>query len=98
MDGLGDEGARPGVRAAKLEATFDGPYAHKGLRGPDEWVLEVARAACAAAGADMTLMVDVQYAFDGVERALRVAEAWRSSTSTSSRRRSGSTTSPGMRS
>ena len=29
----------------------------------------------AAAGPDMTLMVDVQYAFDSVERALRVAEA-----------------------
>jgi len=28
-----------GFRAAKLEATFDGPYAHKGLHGPDDWVL-----------------------------------------------------------
>jgi L-alanine-DL-glutamate epimerase-like enolase superfamily enzyme len=63
-----------GFQAAKLEATFDGPYAHKGLRGPDEWILNVARAAREAAGADMTLMVDVQYAFDSVERALRVAE------------------------
>ena len=63
-----------GFQAAKLEATFTGPYAHKGLDGPDEWVIEVARAVRSAAGPEMTLMVDVQYAFDSVERALRVAE------------------------
>ena len=64
-----------GFTAAKLEATFDGPYAHKGLHGPDEWIVEVVRAVREAAGPEMTLMVDVQYAFDGVERALRAAEA-----------------------
>ena len=57
-----------GFTAAKLEATFDGPYAHKGLRGPDSWIVDVVRAARAAAGPDMTLMVDVQYAFDDVKR------------------------------
>ena len=64
-----------GFTAAKLEATFDGPYAHKGLSGPDEWVVEVVRAVREAAGPEMTLMVDVQYAFDSVERALAAAEA-----------------------
>jgi L-alanine-DL-glutamate epimerase-like enolase superfamily enzyme len=64
-----------GFTAAKLEATFDGPYAHKGLSGPDEWVVEVVRAVRDAAGPEMTLMVDVQYAFDSVERALAAAEA-----------------------
>jgi len=64
-----------GFTAAKLEATFSGPYAHKGLAGPDEWIHEVVRAVRRAAGRDMTLMVDVQYAFDSVERALRNAEA-----------------------
>jgi L-alanine-DL-glutamate epimerase-like enolase superfamily enzyme len=64
-----------GFTAAKLEATFDGPYAHAGLSGPDEWVVEVVRSVRAAAGPEMTLMVDVQYAFDDVARALRVAEA-----------------------
>jgi L-alanine-DL-glutamate epimerase-like enolase superfamily enzyme len=64
-----------GFTAAKLEATFDGPYAHKGLNGPDEWVVEVVRAVREAAGPEMTLMVDVQYAFDSVERALAAAEA-----------------------
>jgi L-alanine-DL-glutamate epimerase-like enolase superfamily enzyme len=64
-----------GFTAAKLEATFDGPYAHAGLSGPDEWVVEVVRSVRAAAGPEMTLMVDVQYAFDDVARALAVAEA-----------------------
>ncbi len=64
-----------GFTAAKLEATFSGPYAHKGLQGPDEWVEEVVRAVRQAAGPEMTLMVDVQYAFDSVDRALRTAEA-----------------------
>jgi L-alanine-DL-glutamate epimerase-like enolase superfamily enzyme len=64
-----------GFTAAKLEATFSGPYAHKGLEGPDEWIEEVVREVRTAAGPDMTLMVDVQYAFDSVERALRTAEA-----------------------
>jgi L-alanine-DL-glutamate epimerase-like enolase superfamily enzyme len=64
-----------GFTAAKLEATFSGPYAHKGLQGPDEWIEEVVRAVREAAGSEMTLMVDVQYAFDSVERALRTAEA-----------------------
>src|SRR6202011_4238396 len=64
-----------GFTAAKLEATFSGPYAHKGLHGPDEWIEEVASAVRGAAGSEMTLMVDVQYAFDSVERALRTAEA-----------------------
>lgn len=64
-----------GFRAAKCEATFSGPYVHKGLHGPDERVLEVAAAVRDAVGSDMALMVDVQYAFDSVERALRCADA-----------------------
>src|SRR5205085_329648 len=64
-----------GFTAAKLEATFSGPYAHKGLQGPDEWVDEVVRAVRETSGPEMTLMVDVQYAFDSVKRALRTAEA-----------------------
>ena len=63
-----------GFQAAKLEATFDVQMRSKGLHGSDDWVVEVARAAREAAGPEMTLMVDVQYAFDSVERALRVAE------------------------
>jgi L-alanine-DL-glutamate epimerase-like enolase superfamily enzyme len=65
-----------GFRACKLEATFSGPYVHKGLAGPDERITEVVAAVREAVGADMTIMVDVQYAFDSVERALRVIESW----------------------
>ena len=64
-----------GFTAAKLEATFEGPYAHVGLHGPIEWVVDTVRAVREAAGPEMVLMVDVQYAFDDVERALAACEA-----------------------
>src|SRR3954452_2280738 len=64
-----------GFRACKLEATFSGPYVHKGLVGPDERILEVVGAVRDAVGSEMTIMVDVQYALDSVVRALRIAEA-----------------------
>jgi L-alanine-DL-glutamate epimerase-like enolase superfamily enzyme len=64
-----------GFRAAKCEATFSGPYAHTGLHEPDERVVEVVAAVREAVGPEMALMVDVQYAFDSVERALRCADA-----------------------
>src|ERR1700738_2037249 len=47
-----------GFTAAKLEATFSGPYVHKGLEGPDEWIVDVVAAVRRAAGPQMTLMVD----------------------------------------
>ena len=64
-----------GFRAVKCEATFSGPYAHQGLHEPDERIVEVVAAVRAAVGAEMDLMVDVQYAFDSVERAVRCAHA-----------------------
>jgi L-alanine-DL-glutamate epimerase-like enolase superfamily enzyme len=65
-----------GFRAVKLEATFGGPYVHKGLAGPDERVVEVVRAVRDAVGPALTILVDVQYAFvHDVERAVRMAEA-----------------------
>jgi L-alanine-DL-glutamate epimerase-like enolase superfamily enzyme len=67
---------RLGFRAAKLETTFSGPYAHAGLHEPDERMTEVIAAVREAVGPDFTLMVDVQYAFDSVERAARVLESW----------------------
>jgi L-alanine-DL-glutamate epimerase-like enolase superfamily enzyme len=63
-----------GFKACKLEATFSGPYVHKGLFGPDERIAEVVAAVRAAVGPQMTIMVDVQYAFDSVERALVAIE------------------------
>lgn len=64
-----------GFRAVKVETGFSGPYVHRGLEGPDERVPEVAAAVREVIGPDITLLVDVQYAYDSVERALRVAEA-----------------------
>jgi L-alanine-DL-glutamate epimerase-like enolase superfamily enzyme len=62
-----------GFRAAKLELTFDGPYAHRGMHEPDERVVEVAEAVRRRVGPEMTLMVDVQYAWTDAERAIRTA-------------------------
>jgi L-alanine-DL-glutamate epimerase-like enolase superfamily enzyme len=64
-----------GFTAVKCEATFSGPYVHKGLAGPDEWVTEVVHAVREAVGPDVEILVDVQYAFDSIDRALRCAEA-----------------------
>ncbi|TML71853.1 MAG: mandelate racemase/muconate lactonizing enzyme family protein [Actinobacteria bacterium] len=65
-----------GFQACKLEATFSGPYVHKRLIGPDERIAEVIGAVRAAVGREMTIMVDVQYAFDSVERALAAITMW----------------------
>jgi L-alanine-DL-glutamate epimerase-like enolase superfamily enzyme len=68
--------AAMGFTAVKLEATFSGPYAHKGLSEPDERIAEVIGAVRGAVGPDVSIMVDVQYAFESVERALRAIESW----------------------
>jgi L-alanine-DL-glutamate epimerase-like enolase superfamily enzyme len=65
-----------GFRACKLEATFSGPYVHKGLVGPDERIAEVVSAVRDAVGPEMTIMVDVQYAFESVARALAAIAMW----------------------
>jgi L-alanine-DL-glutamate epimerase-like enolase superfamily enzyme len=75
MVGWGTRAKELGFRAAKCEATFSGPYVHKGLHGDDARVIEVATAVREAVGPEMALMVDVQYAFDSVERALRCCDA-----------------------
>ena len=76
MVGWGSRAREIGFRAVKLEATFSGPYVHKGLAGPDERVVEVVQSVRAAVGTELTILVDVQYAFGrDVERALRMAEA-----------------------
>ena len=65
-----------GFRAAKLETTFSGPYANMGIREDDEKMTEVIRAVRNAVGPDFTLMVDVQYAFDSVDRAIKTINTW----------------------
>ena len=65
-----------GFNAVKAEATFSGPYANMGLRLPDSAMSDVLDAVRDAVGPQVTLMVDVQYAFDSVERALAAFEEW----------------------
>lgn len=62
-----------GFHAAKLEICVKGPYAHNNIQVRDD--AEIARAVgvCReAVGPDMTLMVDVAYAWDDWKAALRV--------------------------
>jgi L-alanine-DL-glutamate epimerase-like enolase superfamily enzyme len=70
------EAKKQGYGAAKLEVTLDGPYAHMGLREPWERGTEVIAAVREAVGADMTLMVDVQYAFRDADICLRTLRDW----------------------
>ena len=70
------EAKKQGYRAAKLEVTLGGPYAHMGLREPWERGTEVIAAVREAVGADMTLMVDVQYAFRDADACLRTLRDW----------------------
>ncbi len=63
-----------GFRAAKLEVTPFGPYAHEQLSGDDATVYEIVAACRKTIGDDFTIMVDVQYAWSDAERALRALQ------------------------
>jgi L-alanine-DL-glutamate epimerase-like enolase superfamily enzyme len=65
-----------GFRAAKLELLLTGPYAHEGMDVADSRMVETIAAVRAAVGPDFAIMVDVGYAWSGVEQALRVIESW----------------------
>lgn len=65
-----------GFAAAKLELLITGPYASTGLDESDERMVEIIAAVRAAAGPDFTIMVDVGYAWNSVDRALAVLESW----------------------
>jgi L-alanine-DL-glutamate epimerase-like enolase superfamily enzyme len=71
------EAQRRGFGAAKLELTFSGPYAHKGLHEPNERTTEVIAAVREEVGPDFVLMVDVQYAFPDAETCLATIRDWR---------------------
>ncbi|HIG29574.1 MAG TPA: mandelate racemase/muconate lactonizing enzyme family protein [Verrucomicrobiales bacterium] len=66
-----------GFKAAKLEVTLTGPYNHSGLNEPDQRTTEVVEACRTAVGDDFVLMVDVQYAWSDVDRALRTLQTWK---------------------
>jgi L-alanine-DL-glutamate epimerase-like enolase superfamily enzyme len=65
-----------GFKAVKAEITLEGPYAHTGLREPWERSTEVLAGVRAAIGADVALLVDVQYAFPDADTALGVLRDW----------------------
>jgi len=65
-----------GFRAAKLEVTPYGPYAHKGLTTSDSQATKLIGEVRNAVGPDFTLMVDVQYAFPDAETCLRAIRPW----------------------
>lgn len=65
-----------GFRAAKLEVTPRGPYAHKGLTATDEQTTELIGEVRDAVGPDFTLMVDVQYAFRDMKTCLQAIRPW----------------------
>jgi L-alanine-DL-glutamate epimerase-like enolase superfamily enzyme len=67
-----------GFRAAKVECTFSGPYAHLGLHASHDRVTQMLRDVRAAVGPDFTLMVDVQYAFPDAHTAVDVLRQWES--------------------
>jgi L-alanine-DL-glutamate epimerase-like enolase superfamily enzyme len=65
-----------GFRAAKLEVTPCGPYAHKGLQASHEDMTSVIGEVRQAVGDEFTLMVDVQYAFPDADTCLRAIKPW----------------------
>ncbi len=65
-----------GFRAVKLELLINGPYASTGLDEPDARMVEVIAAVREVVGPDVALMADVAYAWNSVDQALEVLEAW----------------------
>ena len=61
-----------GFKAAKLEICINGPYTHNALQEDDDHIAGIVAECRAAVGDDMTLMVDVAYAWDDARTALRV--------------------------
>lgn len=70
------EAKRRGFRAAKAECTLSGPYAHMGLREPNERMAEVIGPVRDAVGPDFVLMVDVQYAFSDADACIDTLRTW----------------------
>ncbi len=66
---------KAGFRAAKLEICINGPYSQNQLQADDRHVIEIVAACREAVGAEMTLMVDVAYAWDNAKRVLPILRA-----------------------
>ncbi|HUK49885.1 MAG TPA: mandelate racemase/muconate lactonizing enzyme family protein [Terriglobales bacterium] len=63
-----------GFDAAKLEICINGPYSHGGLQEKDSEVVKIVDRCRNAVGPNMTLMVDVAYAWNDWRTALKVIE------------------------
>lgn len=70
------EAKRGGFRAVKLEITPTGPYTHKGLRASYERMKEPIAAVREEVGLDLSIMVDVQYAFPDADTCLATIREW----------------------
>jgi L-alanine-DL-glutamate epimerase-like enolase superfamily enzyme len=66
------EARRLGFQAVKLEVVLQGPYAHNGISGSNEQIVEVVAACREAVGPDLVMMVDVVYCWTDAKVALRV--------------------------
>ena len=66
------EAVRLGFTAVKAEVCINGPYSHMGLQAEDERVVEMVAAVRGAIGPDVTVMIDVAYAWSDVKQALWV--------------------------
>lgn len=66
------EARRLGFRAVKLEVVLKGPYAHNGITGSNEQIVEVVAACRQALGPDLVMMVDVVYCWTDAKEALHV--------------------------
>ena len=61
-----------GFGAVKAEVCLKGPYSHMGLQESDDTIVDVVRQVRSAIGPDITLLVDVAYAWTHYKEALRV--------------------------
>ena len=60
-----------GFTAAKMEICINGPYSHNLLQEGDDAIVEIVAACRETVGPDMTMMVDVAYAWSNWKDALR---------------------------
>ena len=65
-----------GFSAVKAEVTMNGPYTHDGMHEDYDKHTRVVEAVRKALGADITLMVDVQYMWPDAATALRTVRDW----------------------
>jgi L-alanine-DL-glutamate epimerase-like enolase superfamily enzyme len=64
-----------GFTAAKLEVCVNGPYSHGGLQEDNSEVAKIVASCREAVGSNMTLMVDVAYAWNDWRTALQIVQA-----------------------